>query len=574
MIAREREEVILNLLGAQGVISMQAIMARCRGISAVTLRRDLSRLERLGKLSRTRGGAVGMAVPVAAMPDAAAPGGEPQEFDALILPPVKGQWAHTLRQQVARRRAILIAESAPQVGGIYLGPRNFEGARALGRFAGHEQATLRSSAEVLLVALEGLPNTRERVEGFSAGFAETFPGTLVLHRVDGRGLLKEVIRQAGDAFAAHPGIDVVFGVNDHTILGALDVAERAGLAVIGYSVGGEGGSLFDKLAAGGALSAVLALFPEVVGRVAIDTICRVTAGEAVGSEVITPAEVVTARSLPDYYQQRDQHWRLRPEVQERMCAPHAYQGPAIPGRSIGFMLHYPSHEWYRSLAAEMGRRAAEVGATFVARNAEDEVAEELRGIKRTIGRAAAAQIRPRETLLLDGGECSRGFAAALRAAGTEVSIYTNALAVLDILAGAPAVRVFLTAGEYQAATRTLVGPSVGSLLETIRVDRAIVSPDGISRGFGLSFDDERAALVCRRFCEVAREVVVLADHGVVGLEAKVQAVRPDRLHTVVTDAGTLSSHRLELSGAGLQVIVVDEEEAGGPGVGTAATKTV
>ena len=252
---------------------------------------------------------------------------------------------------------------------------------------------------------------------------------------------------------------------------------------------------------------MLALFPEVVGRVAIDTICRVTAGEPVGGEVITPAEVVTARSLPDYYQQRDQHWRLRPEVQERMCAPHAYHGPAIPGRSIGFMLHYPSHEWYRGLAAEMGRRAAEVGATFVARNAEDEVAEELRGIKRTIGRAAAARIRPRETLLLDGGECSRGFAEALRAAGTEVSVYTNALAVLDILAGAPAVRVFLTAGEYQAATRTLVGPSVGSLLETIRVDRAIVSPDGISRGFGLSFDDERAALVCRRFCEVAREVV-------------------------------------------------------------------
>ena len=87
-----------------------------------------------------------MAVPVATTPaamianGAALPGGVSQEFDALILPPVKGQWAHTLRQQVARRRAILIAESAPQVGGIYLGPRNFEGAQALGRFAGRHEA--------------------------------------------------------------------------------------------------------------------------------------------------------------------------------------------------------------------------------------------------------------------------------------------------------------------------------------------------------------------------------------------------------------------------------------------------
>ena len=57
--------------------------------------------------------------------------------------------------------------------------------------------------------------------------------------------------------------------------------------------------------------------------------------------------------------------------------------------------------------------------------------------------------------------------------------------------------------------------SVGTLLETIRVDKAILSPDGVSPAFGLSFDDERAALVCRRFCAAAREVVVLADHGVV-----------------------------------------------------------
>ena len=82
----------------------------------------------------------------------------------------------------------------------------------------------------------------------------------------------------------------------------------------------------------------------------------------------------------------------------------------------------------------------------------------------------------------------------------------------------------------------------------------------MSPSFGLSFEDERAALVCRRFCDAAREVIVLADHGVVGLESNVQAVRPKQLHTVFTDAGTLSSHRLDLSSAGLRVIVADEEE--------------
>jgi DeoR/GlpR family transcriptional regulator of sugar metabolism len=86
-----------------------------------------------------------------------------------------------------------------------------------------------------------------------------------------------------------------------------------------------------------------------------------------------------------------------------------------------------------------------------------------------------------------------------------------------------------------------------------------VSPDGVAPDYGLSFEDERAALVSRRFCDAAREVVVLADHSVVGLETSVQATRPTKLHTIFTDAGTLPSYRLELSSAGLRVIVADEE---------------
>jgi len=563
MIAGEREAAILELLQERGVISLQTLLERCAGVSAVTIRRDLARLESQGKLQRTHGGAVQVkASPSGVAP--AAPDEAQRLFDGLVLPPVSGRWAHTLRQQAMRRGLPFLAESAPQVGGIYLGPTNYEAARGLGRRAGREHGERSATAELLLVALEALPNTRERVEGFLAGFTETFPGKLIAHRVDGRGIFKEAMRQTMDAFRTRPTIDVVFGVNDHTILGALEVARQIGAPVVGYSVGGEGGALFDELARNDALRATLALFPEVVGRLAVDTICRRFAGEDVGDAVITPSEIIAPGTLGDFYQRDGEQWRLRPAVLERMCAGRVYAGPSVAGRTIGFMLHYPSHEWYRNLAAAMRQRSAEFGVGFVARNAEDEVAEQLRGIRRQIGIAAAAAVRSRETLLLDGGECSRFFAEALKAAGREVTVVTNALAVMDILAGTPGIKLLLTAGEYQPATRSLVGPSVGALLETIRVDKAFVSPDGVSPVFGLSFEDERAALVCRRFCDVAREVIVLADHSVVGLESNVQAVRPKQFHTVFTDAGTLSSHRFDLSSAGLRVIVADEEE-GMPG---------
>ena len=559
MIAGEREAAILELLQERGVISLQTLLDRCAGVSAVTLRRDLARLEGQGKLQRTHGGAVQVKVPANGAASAA-PDEAQRLFDGLVLPPVSGRWAHTLRQQALRRGMPFLAESAPQVGGIYLGPNNYAASHALGMHAGREHGARAARAELLLIALGTQSNTQERVEGFLAGFSETFPGPVAAHRVDGRGMFKEAMRQTMDAFRTRPGIDVVFGVNDHMILGALESARQLGMRIAGYSVGGEGGALFEELAREGDLKATVAFFPEVVGRLAVDTICRRFAGESVGDAVITPSEIVTATTLGDFYERDEERWRLRPEVLERMCAGRLYSGPPVAGRTIGFMLHFPSHEWYRNLAAAMRQRCGEFGVNFVARNAEDEVAEQLRGIRRVIGTAAAGAVRPRETLLIDGGECSRYFAEALKTAGREVTVVTNALPILEILADTPGIKVLLTAGEYRPSTRSLVGPSVGALLDTIRVDKAFVSPDGVSPTFGLSFEDERAALVCRRFCDVAREAIVLADHSVVGLESNVQAVRPNQFHTVFTDAGTLSSHRFDLSSAGLRVIVADEEE--------------
>jgi DeoR/GlpR family transcriptional regulator of sugar metabolism len=560
MIALEREKAILTLLESQRVASIHLLLEQCPGVSAVTLRRDLAQLEMRGKLRRVHGGATRIEPAEISNAPETSIGTAQRSFDGLILPPVSGRWAHTLRQQAMRRAIPFLAESAPQVGGIYLGPTNHAGARRLGQYAGRCHAETATTANILLVALEALSNTRERVNGFAKGFAETFPGRITTHRVDGRGMLREVIRQTSDVFRTYPSIDLVFGVNDHTILGALDVAKRLGLMVSGYSIGGEGGALFEELARGGHLKATLALFPEVVGRLAIDAICRRFAGENIGDAVITPDEIVTPDTLGDFYCREAEQWRIRSDVLARMCEGRTYSGPSVVGRTIGFMLHYPSHEWYRNLAMAMRQRSAEFGATFVARNAEDEIAEELRAIKRKIGFAAAALVRPRETLLLDGGECTRYFAEALKASGQEATVITNALSILDILSGTPGVKVFMTGGEYQAATRSLVGPSLGALLGTVRADKAIVSPDGLSHSFGLSYEDERAALVCRRLCDAAREVVVLADHGVAGLDSNVQAIRLGQPHSVVTDAGTLSSHRLDLSSAGLALLIADEDE--------------
>src|SRR5690242_7912451 len=58
MIRTEREVAIVRLLERQGVVSVRGLTQRWPAVSAVTLRRDLARLEASGRLRRTRGGAV------------------------------------------------------------------------------------------------------------------------------------------------------------------------------------------------------------------------------------------------------------------------------------------------------------------------------------------------------------------------------------------------------------------------------------------------------------------------------------------------------------------------------------
>ena len=125
MIAIEREEAILSLLKERGTASLRVLQQGCPGASAVTVRRDLAKLEAQGRLRRIHGGAVRIDAPEPA--EKSAPEESLHAFDGLILPPVGGRWAHTLRQQAVRRGMPFLAESAPQAGGIYLGPANLAG---------------------------------------------------------------------------------------------------------------------------------------------------------------------------------------------------------------------------------------------------------------------------------------------------------------------------------------------------------------------------------------------------------------------------------------------------------------
>ena len=140
-----------------------------------------------------------------------------------------------------------------------------------------------------------------------------------------------------------------------------------------------------------------------------------------------------------------------------------------------------------------------------------------------------------------------------------LTVVTNSFDVLHRLSGRSDLKVILTGGEYQAKDRCLVGPSLGALFESLRVDKALLSVDGVSAAFGPSMSDERLALAARRGAQASREVYVLADHSLVGVEASHRIAPPRTLTALVTDSGTLPTDRLAFAGAGWRVLLADQD---------------
>jgi DeoR/GlpR family transcriptional regulator of sugar metabolism len=478
------------------------------------------------------------------------------------LPPVGGRVADTLRLMAKRRGIPFLAESSAQPGGVYLGPDNYEAGRDLGISAGRSLTGAISEARILLVSLEDLPNTRARCDGFLAGFASAFAGLVHPHRVNGQGSFRISLQASLDVCETQRGVNVVFGVNDHSVLAALEAASRLGLDVAGFSVGGEGSALFDVLAGGGRLKACAALFPEIVGMRAVDVLADALAGAPLPAEVKTPHVVLTPATLVDYYERGPGGFTLAKDAPDRLGVPVSLASRRRvrgPKRSIGFVPHYPAHEWYRAMARAMERRADELGLELRVSAPTAEIAREIGALRRLIATVAARRIQPGDTVLINAGPMAMPLAEAVREA-RGATIVTNSFDVLHHLSGIATLKVILTSGEYQAKDRCLVGPSLGALFETLRVDKAFLSVDGISAKFGASMTDERLALAARRFVDASREVIVVADHSLVGAEANHRIAPPRALHVVITDSGTLPSDRLACAESGLRVVLADRED--------------
>ena len=177
--------------------------------------------------------------------------------------------------------------------------------------------------------------------------------------------------------------------------------------------------------------------------------------------------------------------------------------------------------------------------------------------KERIGRACAALIQPRETVIVDAG--TTAYHAACYLESKTLQLVTNSLPVANHFASSQRVEVIVSGGVIYPRLGVLVGPLAVEAFSKIHADVAIMSGggitlDGVTNSHGLLIEIQRSML------QAARRVIMCLDSTKLGRQSVSYLCDLDSLDVIVTDSGAPADLVEALRGRGLEVVVAPDQD--------------
>lgn len=172
--------------------------------------------------------------------------------------------------------------------------------------------------------------------------------------------------------------------------------------------------------------------------------------------------------------------------------------------------------------------------------------------KQRIGRMAAAQILDGQTILLGPGSTTQEVARNL--IGRRIQVVTNSIAVAETFWECKTVEVTLTGGYLYPRGGVLMGPFCEQMLDKIAADVLVLGLAGVSRN-GLSNSNSLTVHAEQKMIQVARRVVVVADHTKFGREAMARIAPLDVVDLLVADLDLAAEHQQMLRAHGVEFML-------------------
>jgi DeoR/GlpR family transcriptional regulator of sugar metabolism len=173
--------------------------------------------------------------------------------------------------------------------------------------------------------------------------------------------------------------------------------------------------------------------------------------------------------------------------------------------------------------------------------------------KARIGRAAAALVGNHETIFLGSGTTVLEIARNLRD-HKDLTVITNSLPVLNILAGNKEITVVSLGGMLRESELSFIGHITEQALGEVRVDKVFMGTRGVSLEHGLTNDYLQETLTDRAILKIGREVLIVADHTKVNRVATVLLAPLKSMQTLLTDSNADKKFVQALKKQGLTVI--------------------
>jgi DeoR family transcriptional regulator, aga operon transcriptional repressor len=175
--------------------------------------------------------------------------------------------------------------------------------------------------------------------------------------------------------------------------------------------------------------------------------------------------------------------------------------------------------------------------------------------KARIGLSTANLIGDKETVFLGSGTTVLEVARNLRRTSKNLTVITNSLPVLNMLAGINGITVISLGGMLRESELSFIGHITEQALTQVRTDKVIMGTRCLSLEHGLTNDYLQETLTDRAILKIGREVIIVADHTKVNRVATALLAPLDVMQTLVTDSKADKKFIQALKKKGINVVI-------------------
>ncbi len=207
-----------------------------------------------------------------------------------------------------------------------------------------------------------------------------------------------------------------------------------------------------------------------------------------------------------------------------------------------------SHELARTYGGVIAFRSPHHEATLQERASESHAAKDA------IGRWAAAQVEPGQTVLLDAGTTTARVAAHLHGI-SPLTVVTSGLTPFFELAGESGIGRILLGGEYREVSQSFVGSLTEAALDRWSFDLAFLGADAVTAERGLCEASPAQTRLKEIMARAAERVFVLTHAAKLGATPFNAWVQLPGRWTLVTDADATGEQLAPFRRRGIPVVV-------------------